>query len=85
MSEASNRKVTDDLVSDITDQLMDEDLQETFGTSLLVNMGREYKKLLLQKYRKLQYEFKKINKDPSDGITVKELIEFLNNNQEMVF
>jgi len=78
------RQNTDDFVSNITNQLMDESLQSRFGTSLQVNMGREYQKLLLEKYRQLRYEFKKINKDPSDGITLNELLSFLNNNNESV-
>jgi len=78
------RQNTDDFVSNITNQLMDESLQSRFGTSLQVNMGREYQKLLLQKYRQLRNEFKKINKDPSDGITLNELLSFLNNNNELV-
>ncbi len=84
MSDPAARKTTDDFVSDITANLMDENLQERFGTSLEVNMGREYQRHLLEKYRTLQLEFKKINKDSRDGITVNELIDFLNTNQELV-
>jgi len=78
------RRNTDDFVSDIASGLMDENLQTRFGTSLQINMGKEYQKLLLDKYRQLQFEFKKINKDPTDGITITELIEFLNNNNQLV-
>ena len=63
---------------------MDENLQTRFGTSLEVNMGKEYQKQILNKYRQLQQEFKKINKDPSDGLTISELIDFLNNNKHLV-
>lgn len=84
MSASYERKNTDDFVNAITSELMDESLQTRFGTSLQVNMGREYQKILVEKYRELHKEFKRINKDPRDGITVDELLDFLNTNEDLV-
>jgi hypothetical protein len=51
---------------------------QRYGTSLQVNMGREYQKYLDEKYTTLRKEFDKINKDLDEGIDTNELTEFLN-------
>jgi Ca2+-binding EF-hand superfamily protein len=45
-------------------------------------MGREYQKYLSEKYAVLKTEFDKINKNTEDGITLEELLEFLNSYEE---
>jgi hypothetical protein len=84
MSDQLKRRNTDDLVNQITEELFDENLQQRFGTSLSINMTSEYQKYIKNKYKELHNEFSKINKNPNDGITVEELLEFLKQNKEHV-
>ncbi len=66
------------LAADLTRELLDENLMQRYGTSLDINMGREYQKYLDNKYRQLREEFEKINKDQDDFITIDELTSFIN-------
>jgi Ca2+-binding EF-hand superfamily protein len=63
---------------------MDQTLAGRYGTSLQVNMGREFQKQLRNKYRELQDEFLSIDKNSDDKITIDELIDFLNKNSDAV-
>jgi hypothetical protein len=67
------------LAADLTRELIDENLMQKYGTSLDINMGREYQKYLDQKYHTLSKEFAKINKNEDDYITFDELVDFVNN------
>jgi hypothetical protein len=73
-----NRRGTIDLTSLMMNQIVDDNLMQRYGTSLQVNMGREYQKYLDEKYTTLRKEFDKINKDLDEGIDAVELTEFLN-------
>jgi Ca2+-binding EF-hand superfamily protein len=74
--------------SDITNQMMekihDENLMMRYGTSIQINMGKEYQKYLNSKYLTLRKEFEKINKDADDGIDLSELTDFLNSYEKEV-
>ena len=73
-----DRKNSSELTAQITSKLLDENLMQRYGTSLNINMGREYQKYLDEKYSKLKVEFDKINKNSDDVITLDELTEFMN-------
>jgi hypothetical protein len=73
-----NRRGTVELTSVMMNQIVDENLMQRYGTSLQVNMGREYQKYLDEKYVTLRKEFDKINKDLDEGIDSDELTVFLN-------
>jgi hypothetical protein len=62
----------------LTRELLDDNLMKTYGTSLNVNMGREYQKHLERKYLALKAEFDEINKNTDDIITMDELTDFIN-------
>lgn len=70
--------LTSEIYNEIKAKLMDQQFMNKYGTSVAVNMGREYQKHLEEKYEKLKLEFDKINKNPDDGIDRQELIDFLN-------
>jgi Ca2+-binding EF-hand superfamily protein len=70
----SQKTLTDDLFN----KLYDDSLIKRYGTSLNVNMGREYKEFLEKKYEVLEKEFSRINKDSNDFIDIAELTEFVN-------
>lgn len=72
------------LAARLTKELLDDNLMQRYGTSLDINMGREYQKYLDKKYRDLRTEFEKINKDQDDHITLAELTEFLNSYSDEV-
>ena len=85
MSEANSslgrkpdRKTSLELTGMMMNQIIDENLMQRYGTSLQVNMGREYQKYLDQKYTNLKKEFDKINKDFDEGIDADEMTNFLN-------
>ena len=65
-------------------QIIDESLMQRYGTSLSINMGREYQQYLEEKYVKLKKEFEKINLDLDEGIDSYELTSFLNTYQAEV-
>jgi hypothetical protein len=73
-----DRKSSAVLAARLTAELLDENLMQRYGTSLDINMGREYQKYLDKKYHDLKSEFDKINKNHDDFITLEELTEFLN-------
>jgi len=73
----SKRKNTAKMTASLIGKLVDENLMQKYGTSLEVNMGREYQKYLDKKYKDLKQEFDKINKNSDDIITAEELTEFL--------
>lgn len=66
------------VASELTRQLIDENLMQKYGTSLDINMGREYQKYLDEKYRTLRKEFSRINKNEDDFISIEELTDFVN-------
>ena len=66
------------MTAQLISKLVDENLMQRYGTSLEVNMGREYQKYLDKKYQELKHEFDKINKNSDDFISQQELTEFLN-------
>lgn len=76
------RKNTEEILNkvhkEITEKLMDSTLASRFGTSVKENQGREYEKRIKAKYRQLEQQFLSIDKNADDGISVEELIEFLN-------
>lgn len=78
MSASVNRRKSIELTSLMMNQIIDENLMQRYGTSLQVNMGREYQKYLDEKYTTLRKEFDKINKDLDEGIDANELTDFLN-------
>jgi hypothetical protein len=73
------RRNTSDIATQLTQQLLDDKLMKRYGTSLNVNMGREYQKVLEKKYLRLKEEFDKINKNTDDFISIDELTDFINN------
>lgn len=66
------------LTEELFNKLYDDALIKRYGTSLNVNMGREYKEFLEKKYEVLEKEFSRINKDSNDYIDISELTEFVN-------
>lgn len=72
-----NNNFREEIFNEIKDKLMDENFISKYGTSVSVNMGREYQKYLEENYIRLKNEFDKINKNSEDGITKAELREFL--------
>jgi hypothetical protein len=66
------------LASRLTNELLDENLMQKYGTSIHINMGREYQKYLDKKLHDLGMEFKKINRNDDDNISLEELTEFVN-------
>jgi hypothetical protein len=72
------RKKSAIMTASLIGKLVDENLMQKYGTSLEVNMGREYQKYLDRKYKELKHEFDKINKNSDEIITIQELTEFLN-------
>ena len=57
------RKTSVELTGLMMSQIVDDNLMQRYGTSLTVNMGREYQKYLDEKYVNLKNEFNKINKE----------------------
>jgi hypothetical protein len=72
------RKNSAVLTAQLTSKLLDENLMQRYGTSLDINMGREYQKYLDQKYHELKAEFDKINKNSDEIVSKDELKEFIN-------
>jgi hypothetical protein len=66
------------LAAKLTKELIDENLMQRYGTSIDVNMGREYQKFLDKKYHDLKAEFDKIDKNLDEYLTIDELLEFVN-------
>jgi hypothetical protein len=75
----NNDGLSNEIFQEIKSKLTDNEFIKKYGTSVSVNMGREYEKHLQEKYTKLKAEFDKINKNPDDGIDKEELLDFLNN------
>jgi hypothetical protein len=67
-----------DIATQLTQQLLDDNLMRRYGTSLNVNMGREYQKHLEKKYIRLKAEFDRINKNADEVLTIDELTDFIN-------
>jgi hypothetical protein len=72
------RRNSAELTAILTSKLLDDNLMKRYGTSLNVNMGREYQKYLDKKYLQLKAEFDIINKNTDDVITIEELSDFIN-------
>jgi len=72
-SAEDNTEISDKLLS----KLYDENLIRRYGTSLNINMGREYKAFLEKKYKILEKEFQRINKDSNEIIDMDELSGFI--------
>lgn len=75
---SAQRKNSAELTAILTQKLLDDNLMKRYGTSLSVNMGREYQKYLDKKYLELKTEFDVINKNTDDVITIDELRDFIN-------
>jgi hypothetical protein len=73
---------TDEIFEEIRNKLMDPNFVNRYGTSAAINMSRDYKKYLSENFERLKDEFDKINKQPEDGITKKELSDFLEANKK---
>lgn len=73
-----DRRRSELLTAELTKKLVDENLMQRYGTSLNINMGREYQKYLDDKYNLLKREFDRINKNSDEVITIEEMVEFLN-------
>ena len=58
------------VTSQMMTRIVDEHLMTRYGTSIRINMGREYQKYLDSKYSLLKSEFEKINKNSDDGIDI---------------
>jgi hypothetical protein len=71
-------RATSAIATQLTSQLLDDNLMKRYGTSLNVNMGREYQKHLEKKYLRLKSEFDKINKNTDEIISLDELTDFIN-------
>ena len=61
------KKLSSELSGIMMNQIIDESLMQRYGTSLSINMGREYQQYLEEKYVKLNKEFEKINLDLDEG------------------
>ncbi len=70
-------KFTEEIYAEVREKLMDKDFVAKYGTSASMNMSRDYRKHLADKYDQLSDEFSKINKNPEDGITHDELSQFI--------
>ena len=68
-----------DVTGLIMEEITDESLTYRYGTSLHINMGRDYQKYLETKFTQLNQEFIRINLDSDEGIDHEELSLFLNN------
>src|SRR5688500_12186045 len=77
-SKSPERKNSVEWSAQIASKILDGDLKERYGTSLNINMGREYQQYIDQKYQSLKSEFDQIDKDADDIITIEELMVFLN-------
>jgi ABC-type polysaccharide/polyol phosphate transport system ATPase subunit len=71
------RKTSKNLTAELTKKLVDSDLMHKYGTSLEINMSRDYQKNIDKKYIILKKEFEKINKNSDEVITFAELDEFI--------
>lgn len=78
------RKTSALLTQELSRKLVDTDLMHKYGTSLNVNMSRDYQRNLETKYQQLKSEFQKINKDSDDYISFDELKSFLHSYSEEV-
>jgi len=79
------RKTSKLMTFELTKKLVDTDLMHKYGTSLEINMSRDYQKNLDKKYQNLKSEFEKINKDSDEVITYEELREFFYSYSSQVF
>lgn len=79
------RKNSSKMTALIASRLIDDNLMQRYGTSLDINMGREFHKYLDKKYQDLKVEFNKIDKDADDMINVDELVKFVNSFSAEVF
>jgi hypothetical protein len=82
---SNQRKNSAELTAILTQKLLDDNLMKRYGTSLNVNMGREYQKYLDKKYLQLKTEFDIINKNTDDVITFEELSQFVNEKARDVY
>jgi hypothetical protein len=71
------RKTSALLTAELSKKLVDVELMHKYGTSLNVNMSRDYQRNLESKYYSLKAEFQKINKDSDEFISFDELKYFL--------
>ncbi len=62
---------------ELTKKLIDTDLMVKYGTSLEINMSRDYQKNLDKKYQNLKAEFERINRNSDDYINFEELKDFI--------
>jgi hypothetical protein len=82
---STQRRNSAELTAILTQKLLDDNLMKRYGTSLNVNMGREYQKYLDKKYLQLKTEFDVINKNTDEVITFEELSEFVNEKAKDVY
>ena len=71
------RKTSKLMTAELTKKLVDSELMHKYGTSLEINMSRDYQKNIDKKYQNLKSEFEKINKNSDDIVTYEELKEFV--------
>ena len=74
---SNNNYNSTEIFLQIKQKLMDEEFINRYGTSSFMNMDREYQNYIEQTYEKLKGQFETVNKNPADGITREELIDFL--------
>lgn len=66
------------LIKDLSKSLSDPTLLKRYGNNINSSMSLDYENYLLKRFHELKQEFLRINKNIEDGITIKELTEFLN-------
>ena len=76
------KKEPEELTNIMTEKLMDPTIVERYGTSMKMSMGREYSKMLSDRYEILVKEFEKINKKSEDLINISELHNFFTSYQD---
>jgi ABC-type polysaccharide/polyol phosphate transport system ATPase subunit len=71
------RKTSKWMTTELSKKLVDSELMHKYGTSLEINMSRDYEKNINRKYQFLKLEFEKINKNSDDVISFDELKDFI--------
>lgn len=78
------KKTSKLLTAELSKKLVDSDLMHKYGTSLEINMSRDYQKNLERKYQILKAEFEKINKNSDEIISFNELQDFVHSYSQQV-
>lgn len=72
-----SRKESEQIENNLISQLYDENLMSKYGTSISVNMGRQYSRYLDSRYYELVAEFNRIDKNSDNHINFEELLSFV--------